>query len=104
MNSIDPVYYAAGSYTARFEVNLRSIEYLPEGAIAVMSNRNENPTRYVGEVSNPNDVPISSIEGNVVVFEQPSSHQHNSPCYLGCIITADRSQVLWVNNTRPLPE
>lgn len=68
-----------------------------------MSNRNDNPERYAASESPAQDCPIVSIEGNTVIFEQSVSHSHGTPVYLGCIVSADRSQVLWTNYSEPLP-
>ena len=83
---------------------LRKAAALPEDAMVLMSTDNDNPQKNV-EGSHPSmEVPLVSVEGNVAVFEQSSAHAHNKPYYLGCIVTGDKSQVLWTNDSRPLPE
>lgn len=101
--SIDPDYYASGSFAARFEVEASGVEYLPVGAIGVMSNNNDNPEMYAGTAHASQDCEILSIQGSRVVFGQDSSHNHSTKSYLGCIVSADRSQILWTNNSKPLP-
>jgi hypothetical protein len=45
---------------------------------------------------------IESRTDNEITFAAGEAAEH-VPLYLGAILSADRSTVYWVNNTRPLP-
>lgn len=73
------------------------------GAVAFLSNDNNNPTKYVG-TGVPQlvmDIEVTSENRATATVRQVVGHSH--PYYIGAIATVDGSTVFWVNNTRPLP-
>lgn len=105
MNEITPTYYATNilvneTYTLVGEHFLM----IPLDAVGILASNNTNPlqnrnTQQIGALLH-----VVSRESDVLVLEQEGEHIHNSPTYLGAILSADRSIVYWVNDTKPIPE
>lgn len=62
---------------------------------APLAGRDTTSPYYYG------DVEVRSAEEVSLRTKSLSSHQF--PTYVGAILSADRSVVYWVNETRPLP-
>lgn len=76
---------------------------IPGDAIAVWAISNDAPLAYrdTQETAQTFDVVVNS--DNELTCIPRAVYVHTVPVYVGAILSADRSEVLWVNETRPLP-
>lgn len=75
---------------------------IPEDAIGLRSSENDNPLmhRYDEAATQIYDLELNE---NSIVATLRGSTQIGVTVYFSAIVSADRSTVYWVNNTRPLP-
>lgn len=77
--------------------------YLPSGAVGIYANDNNDPLAF-SDASVPSQVfDISVMDDEHMSLIPREVTSHNRPNYLGAIVSADRTEVLWLNDTRPLP-
>lgn len=76
---------------------------IPSDAVAVWAISNDAPLAYRDsqEIVQTFDVVVNS--DNKLTCIPRAVYTHTVPLYVGAILSADRSEVLWVNETRPLP-
>lgn len=103
VNEITPTYYAANVETKNFEMHGAGFSAIPDDAVAVWAIDNNNPLAYRNTTENVQTFHIEVIDDNTLVCIPDAQYTHSVAVYIGAILTADRSEVLWVNNTQPLP-
>lgn len=64
---------------------------------------NNQPTANVGSAEAYNQYIVEARSDELLVFAYGESHAGMSASYLGAITDADNN-ILWVNETRPLPD
>lgn len=103
VTSITPAYYAPGDRTLEFIVIGIGLDNIPDDAVFVGSNVNADPLSY-RNTQDPRDYgTIVERNSTSITFIAQQSDVASTAWYLGAILSADRSEVFWVNNTRPLP-
>lgn len=76
---------------------------IPDNAIGVMSYDNDNPLQYRYNDDNVHLYSVEVVSDNLIRCQYKSiGTAPSNASYLGAIVTQDR-QVLWVNNSKPLP-
>lgn len=102
MTEVIPPYYASGRFVHRYTLVGNGFLYLPSDCVAVPSDLNANPlvTRYSVDPS----VVMHIVErtNNSIVFEADAESVHTA-CYIGAVLSNDREEVYWLNESRPLP-
>lgn len=68
-----------------------------------MSTQNDNPTVNKDTVYASWIFDIVEKTDNNMLVEQRQGDALGAATYLGCIVSADRQTVYWVNETQPLP-
>lgn len=102
MEEISPSYYAAGSALRQVTLRGRHFDLIPDEAIGFVSSANDNPTVHLGSDEVRWLFSIISKTKTEMVLRQDTSYSM-AASYLGCIASADGSNVYWVNDTSPLP-
>lgn len=74
----------------------------PNNIVACRASENNNPTRFLHDTSVYNYYVVVSKSNNEIVFALSEPQTGMPRSYLGCIATAGR-ELLWVNDTEPLP-
>lgn len=100
VDSVEPAYYATAE-AARVVMHGHGFENLPVGFKAFISYSNNGPTMYYGNGSY--EMIIESVTSDTIVMSrEPFSSTHEF-YYVGCIGNADNTEVLWINDAKPLP-
>lgn len=78
------------------------LDLIPNDAVAVPSGHNDAPleNRIIDDPSF--FAVITARNESSITFKSPNAVAH-SQLYLGGILTNDREEVLWVNDSQPLP-
>lgn len=76
---------------------------LPPDAVGVLSISNETPLMMRYTNNNEWMYRISSVSSNRLVMSQVVEGSHQDNNYLGAILTNDRSEILWINDSHPIP-
>lgn len=85
-----------------FVVTGRNLLGIPSDAVAIPSADNDTPTAYIN-VDRPDFTGLIVEQTNTMIkFSASESNVHDRG-YLGCIVSADRQTIYWINESRPLP-
>lgn len=103
VESISPTYYASGIYKLEFEVIGSGFDNLPVGIMATPSRENDNPLMYLKTTSPGAFMDLTERSDTRLVFSAPESYNHTVELYLGCICSAGRDVIYFVNSSNPLP-
>lgn len=76
---------------------------IPDDAVGIAAGSNTEPTRSINTTYAGNLYQIVERDRNSIRLVQIDHSAHGSNTYLGCIVSADRQTIYWVNDTRPLP-
>ena len=85
------------------EVTGQGFLEIPLDAVGIASYNNDAPTQRIDTQTQTYLLKIAERRFDRIKLTQDSDHYHDKPTYLGCIVSADRKKIFWVNNTRPLP-
>lgn len=77
---------------------------MPDDAWGLISDDNDEPLKYQGVSDNNYRFIVKSKDAHAMRFEQFYGSLSLGASYFSAILSADRQTVLWVNNTRPIPE
>lgn len=104
VTDVAPVYYArvVENHKESYTVSGYNFDNWPQTIKAYRAGNNDNPTQYIGSTIDYTYFVVVSRTDTEIVFQWINAHANTSPGYLGCICDADNN-VLWVNNTKPLP-
>lgn len=80
-----------------------NFDIIPQDAIGILARFNDNPLGLLEDTQSYVALDITSLSPDSMVLEHPEVHTMSFATYLGAIVSADRSIVYWVNNTKPLP-
>lgn len=80
-----------------------NFEGIPGDAVGILALNNDDPLQRRESQDRWAYMPLVSKTENTLVFRFEEQHQFSVPNYLGGIVSADRSEVYWINETRPLP-
>lgn len=80
----------------------------PQNIVGWISNRNDIPTRFAGGTAGAYLVHPIERGANYVVFESTEAHDYadlsdSDDFYLGFVKDLSTQEILWINDTRPLP-
>jgi hypothetical protein len=75
---------------------------IPEDAVGIPAADNENPTELIN-TQYPDLVGILTERSDTMLKFTSSQSSTHGASYLGCIVSADRQTIYWVNNSKPLP-
>ena len=104
VSEISPTYYAAGFLSPHFDIKGLYFDLLPADSLGTLSYSNNNPEDYRYDTAASRIFTIDVIDSNhaVLTVSNGGPNGYTGNFYLGCIVSADRSQLFWVNDTRPL--
>lgn len=103
MSRITPTYYAAGVANPEYTIEGLGFGLIPEDAVGIAAGSNDDPTRSINTTYAGNLYEITDRGAGTMRLTQIDHNAHGSDTYLGCIVSADRQTIFWINNTRPLP-
>lgn len=103
MTEITPTYYAEGTFTYEFTLEGAGFDALPSEAVAVPMTSNDDPLHYRNTGTLATVMTMTRISNTQVQFRASAEGGHPESS-IGAILSHDRSEVFWVNNTNPLPE
>lgn len=103
VESIEPPFYAAGSGTYSFRFVGRGFDNIPNDAIFVISNQNENPLVFIERIEDGFWGNLTNKTNFEMTLESNAPLTHSTSIYVGGIVSADRQTIYWVNDSRPLP-
>ena len=103
MNNVSPNYYAGGEIVGDYELTGFGFSKIPQNAVGIFTDRFNDPTGYIDTVSDSFIYDIISKSNTQMILRQRRTDTHTLDNRLGCIVSADRSTIYWVNNTNPLP-
>lgn len=72
-------------------------------AVGILSSDNDNPLMFNNNHTSSVTYRIVNQSDNSLTLEQNLHFAHNTPTYLGALVSQDGAVVYWVNDTRPLP-
>lgn len=73
-------------------------------ALGLISYNNDEPLTYLNDTNNTHLFNIEVVSDNELIASwRGTSAELPVASYLGAIVSNDRTEVLWVNNTSPLP-
>lgn len=81
----------------------KGFNLIPDDAIGVYANNNNDPSSFVDRDDDSFFFDIVSKSSTFMVLQAKAAVEHAANNYLGTIVSADKSTVYWVNETRPLP-
>lgn len=100
--SITPTYYAENIGDIQYELT-GYFENLPDDAIGLLSDNNNNPIKYIDDDRKFHLFSIKEKNERRIVMAQQTTGAHTFNSYLGAIVSADRKTIYWENTTRPMP-
>lgn len=104
VESVSPPYYAVLVEPSFYPTSISGsgFNHIPSDAVAIISTVNDEPLRYRYSEENWTFMNIVSKSDNLMSFSFSETHQFPIPLFIGAIVSADRSQLYWVNNSQPL--
>ena len=105
VESVTPPYYAVQGAPSLYPFSVlgSGFDVIPSDAVAIIAIRNENPLEYLHTLDHWASMAIEAKEDDSISFRFSEAFSFANPLYIGAIVSADRSQIYWVNNTEPLP-
>ena len=97
-----PTHYARLERVDTYVLRGEGFDAIPSDAIGVWSLDNDNPLAQRGTSNVEGIFDIVSKTDTEMTLAVRSPNPHNSPSYLGAILSPDRETIYWMNNTRPL--
>lgn len=85
-----------------FTINGSGFDLIPINAIGLPATNNDEPLQFLNTTDTHLVAQIVSHSDASISFAASGASSHNA-LYLGCIVSADRSVVYWINESRPLP-
>lgn len=76
---------------------------IPNDAVGIYSANNEMPLQYRDTDVERLLFDITIVSDTELIATQRSTESHNANNYLGGIVSGDRSTIIWLNDTKPLP-
>ena len=76
---------------------------IPNDAVAVWAIANNAPLAYKDSTEPVQTFDVMVTDDNNLTCVPKAQYVHTVPVFIGAILSADRSEVLWVNETQPLP-
>lgn len=86
-----------------FDLQGNYFNYVPDDAIAIISYENDNPLEYLDDTGLSHYLVLSDKTDNSMKATGNGSYSFPRNVYLGALVSADRSEIYWVNETKPLP-
>lgn len=101
---VRPSYYAGGPQTPSFDLIGWNFNSLPEGAVGTLAFNNASPLSYrsTTNASRVFRVEVLDDARARALVSDWREHEYPGAFYLGCIVSSDREQLYWVNNSSPL--
>lgn len=103
VESMSPDYYAANIPDDGFILTGLRLDRIPSDAIGIGAYSNDNPLGGIDSTQQKRLYHIVEQSASSLVLANNDGGVHAQDCYLGAIVSADRSTVYWVNFTEPLP-
>lgn len=103
VETVSPDYYASNELVGDFELSGTGFDLLPDDAIGILADDNDNPLGYRYTTSAFNLFDVNVVNDNFTRLVVRGSSSHQLPTYLGAILSSDRSRIYWINDTKPLP-
>lgn len=88
---------------SQYEVVGKNFNLLDDTVIGLYASENDNPLGYLNATREDLIFRVDEKSNNRMILKSRSPLSHRVASYLGCIVSADRSQIIWENNTQPLP-
>lgn len=103
MTEIAPTYYARNVELGDVSLKGLNFDIIPRNALGVYAVDNDNPLQY--RYTNQDYVlfDIDTQSETEMLLTPRVRTAHSTATYLGCIVSADRQTLYWVNETRPIP-
>lgn len=76
---------------------------IPGDSLGVLATANDDPLHYKNTSTATYLFDVVQKNNTHVRFGLREPHAFPAPKYIGGIVSSDRSEVLWVNETAPLP-
>lgn len=93
---VNPILYSTSVYGSGFDI-------IPSDAVAIIANDNDAPLRFRYSKEVWASLGLVSKDDSNMSFEFAEPHVFSAQVYIGAIVSADRTQLYWLNNTKPLP-
>lgn len=103
MTRVDPAYYAAQELTDVCDVYGSGFDEIPANALGILAAANDDPLHYRNTSTNIYLFDLVQKSNTHMRFRLREAHTFPSGRFLGGIVSSDRSEVYWVNDTAPIP-
>lgn len=103
MTDISPTYYDGNVIPREYVLSGRNFRYVENEALGVAATSNANPTERKDSTNNIVLYDIVEKTDSRLVLKQKEETAIGHANFLGCLVSADRQVVYWVNETEPLP-
>lgn len=103
MTRVDPAYYAGAVLTDECDVYGSGFDEIPADSLGILAANNDDPLHYRNTSASSYLFSIVQKNNTHMRLKLQEAHTFPAPRFLGGIVSADRSEVYWVNDTNPLP-
>ena len=98
-----PTSYAANIPENGYRLKGSGFTLIPSNAVGVLAISNNHPLEFKNTTV-PYQMYTIVVESDTYMECIPKQREaHGQPVYLGAILSEDRTEVIWVNETQPLP-
>lgn len=88
---------------ASFVVSGSGFDVIPQNAVGIVAYTNGDPLRFRYDFDPVHTFSIVDKSDDEITLVHDGVSAPSNGSYLGAILSADRSVVYWINNSRPLP-
>lgn len=103
VESITPSYYAQGMVVTNVLLTGRGLLLIPDDAVGVLAISNNNPLQFRTAADAAFTFHVGNHSDVLIEMVADAQMSHGSNIYLGGIVSANRQEIYWVNETQPLP-
>lgn len=76
---------------------------MPANAVGLYAIDNDEPLAYKDTDMSQLIFDLTVVDDNNCIATCRDARTHLQANYLGCIVSADRTEVIWTNTNKPLP-
>lgn len=103
VDEITPTYYASGRWNPEFELRGQNFDLIPDDAMGIISNDNDDPLKLVGEGTRRTQLTIVERGEGYLKLQSNTAHSYDGDFYLGVLMKRSTLEYFWINDTKPLP-
>lgn len=103
VTGVEPSYYAGLEQIDICDIYGSGFDEVPADALGILATDNDDPMHYRNTSTITYLFDILQKSNTHIRFKLREAHTFPTPKFLGGIVSADRSEEYWVNDTAPIP-